>query len=158
MFGQATIPDPRTALDQTPAAPNPLQRLRLAEALYYASKDYRDSESSFPATFDQLYHEHSGRYFALGDYLLERRSRSTARPVPVSAFEERLFAHLDGVLSDAPGHLLEQGQRTPSERLAAEWLLDYYALSAERATELAGRWVVQVRAKLPGGVVPEYPY
>ena len=121
MFGQATIPDPRTALDLTPAAPNPLQRLRLAEALYYPSKYYRDSESTFPATFDQLIGEYQARYYDLGDYLLARRARPTARAgervrgAAVCPPERRAGRGPAPLAGGRPAH----PQRSPCNRVAA---------------------------------------
>lgn len=158
MFSFGTVPPPLTALDQTPANPNPLQRLRLAEALYYGSKHYLDYEGALPATFDQLYDLHCQRFFTLADYLLARRARADARPVPVSAFEGRLFTCLDTVLSDHSFHLIEAGERTLSEPRIAEWLLGHYAFTSERAQELAGRWAAQTRLRLPNGELPEFPY
>jgi hypothetical protein len=158
MLSFGTVPDPTTALDQTPANPNPLQRLRLAEALYYASKHYTDCDGWNPCTFDQLYGEHCLRYYALADYLLARRERPTARPVPVSAFESRLFATLDTVLTDYSYYLVEPGEHTLSEPRIAEWLLDHYAFSAERAQELAGRWAEMTRPRLANGELTKMPF
>lgn len=156
MFSIATVPPPCTALDQTPTVPNPLQRYRLAEALYYGSKAYRDYEGSFPAMFDQL-EGLQKRYYDLADYLLSRRGRAGAQ-VKVEAFEQRLFACLDSVLQEHPYHLIEAGQRTLSEPRIVEWLLDFYALSTERATELASRWAARTRPTLVGGEIDSQPY
>lgn len=53
-----------------------MQQQRLAEALYYASKHYRECDTGFPATFDQLWSGHQARCYGLGDYLVARRSRA----------------------------------------------------------------------------------
>lgn len=157
MFSIGTIPDPRTALDQTPAVPTHWQRDRLAQALYYTSKHYTEYEGSFPATFDQLDGGQCQRYFVLGDYLLARRARFGAQ-VKVAAFEHRLFACLDNVLREHPYHLIEEGQRTLSEPRIVEWLLDFYALSPERAADLASRWATRTRPTLVGGEIDAMPY
>ena len=106
MFGQATIPDLRIALDQTPAAPNPLQQQRLAEALYYARKHYRECDTGFPATFDQLWSGHSARYYGLGDYLVARRSRAEheGRMVEYRTLAEWLAEPEEGEYVEAAGH------------------------------------------------------
>lgn len=157
MFNIGTIPDPRTALDQTPTAPNPLQRDRLAQALYYGCQRYQDYEGWSAPTFDQLHGSQCQRYFTLVDYLLSRRARAGAQ-VKVAAFEERLFACLDSVLREHPYHLIEEGQRTLSEPRIVEWLNDFYALSPERAADLAGRWAARTRPTLVGGEIDAMPY
>lgn len=152
MFSFGIIPDPRTALDQTPDAPTPGQQLRLAEALYYASSYWQTPRGGHARYFDQLSDDFQAGYYRLGRWLVSRRLRPGHRPPTPAQVEARALTFLSDTAALCACLLYERPTHDYSSASVARFLRSYYPqLPLSELTRLATHWLATrpVQAPLP---------
>ena len=144
MFSFGIVSDPRTVLDQTPDTPTPAQQLRLAEALYYASKYWQDPICGRAAYFDQLWDGFQAGYYRMARYLVSRRQRPGYQRPAAAEVEARALTFLSDTAAVTAFMLHERPTHDYSVESVATFLRQHYqGLPSEQLTELATRWLAQ---------------